>query len=67
MLFVNYINDWPNKISKCKINIYEDDEQVLIRCKPTENFNYVNNLNTELSEVYSWAEANPKKSKCLAI
>lgn len=72
LLFSIYINDLPQYISYCNVQMYADDVQLYISSPFESVSENVDRLNNDLQNIYCWATANglsinPRKSKCMLI
>ena len=56
LLFISFINDLPNVVSKAKTVLYADDTAIMFSAKTVSNIEEV--LNKELSSVAKWMENN---------
>ena len=56
LLFLIYINDFPNASKKLTFYLFADDTNIYYECKDLYNFNKV--VNKELKLVKKWLDAN---------
>ena len=71
-LFSVYVNDLPNVLKFCRVQMYADDVQLCISSSLSNVNMCVENLNSDLNNVFEWATCNrlclnPNKSKCIII
>lgn len=72
LLYSMYANDLPSQLRHCNVQMYADDVQLYICCKPTEINEGIRKLNTDIDNILIWASRNglclnPNKSKCLVL
>lgn len=72
LLFCIYINDLPEILRHCNIQIYADDVQLYTSSRIGNLQQCVDNINADLDNINSWACSNglcinPAKSKCILI
>lgn len=72
LLFSLYINDLPKHISYSRYHLYADDVQCYIPTSPSNLTNSINNLNTDIENICTWAQQNgliinPAKSKFMLV
>jgi len=72
LLFSLYINDLPNFISSCKVQIYADDIQLYKAFSINNIPNCVQEINSTMIQLLSWTQQNklllnPVKSQCIII
>ena len=70
LLFILYINDLPEILKKCKIQMFADDTLIYITNKSI--FDAINIINSELKTVVKWLNTNllklnVDKTKCMLI
>lgn len=53
-----YVNDLPNVLKYCKIQIFADDVQLYIECILGDADNVSTKINADLKRVFSWAVEN---------
>lgn len=58
ILFSLYINDLPNVVKYCKIQIFADDVQLYIECGHIDVDNIAIKINADLKNVFDWARKN---------
>lgn len=72
LLYAIYSNDLPSQLQHCSVQMYADDVQLYISCKPTDVTNCIHKLNQDLTRIANWASTNglclnSKKSKAMII
>lgn len=72
LLFCLFINDLPNILAHCKVQMYADDVQIYSSTSINDINMCVDNINHDLANVYNWAVINglcinPLKSKCIFL
>lgn len=70
LLFCLYINDLPNVLRFCKVQLYADDVQLLCSTNLLNIRICLQNINEDLKNIDHWAlsnglHINPSKSKCI--
>lgn len=54
ILFSLYVNDLPNVLKYCKIEIFADDVQLYYEFTSSDAENITNNINADLKNVFNW-------------
>lgn len=72
LLFGLYINDLPNILNFCSVQMYADDVQLCLSSKLENVSTCIAHLNDDLTRIHQWASANglclnPSKSKCIFL
>lgn len=72
LLFSLYINDLPEVLNHCSIQMYADDVQLYLSTKIESVHSCINYINCDLDRIQKWASMNglcinPTKSKCILI
>ena len=72
LLFCLYVNDLPQRLMHCNIQMYADDVQLHLSSPANSTKEAIDNLNCDLKSIHLWASENslclnPRKSKCLLI
>jgi len=72
LLFVLYLTNFNKVLEYCKYNFYADDLQIYLHAKPRNLADAVQKINTDISNVASWASGNglslnPKKTTAMIM
>jgi len=72
LLFVLYLTNFNKVLKYCKYNFYADDLQIYLHAEPRNLADAVQKINTDISNVASWASGNglslnPKKTTAIIM
>lgn len=58
LLFVLYLPDFKDTLRHYKYNLYADDLQIYLHCKPGELTDYIAKVNEDISHIIHWTTQN---------